>query len=120
MQQLINNMNNIFLAIICVFIIAIGQIFFKLDAIEFDKTQNIFDVKVILFFLIPILLYGLSSILWVLALQKSSLSKIYPIMALAFVLVPLGSFFIFNEKLNFQYFCGLFLIIFGIILVVKT
>jgi drug/metabolite transporter (DMT)-like permease len=112
--------SNYFLPIVCVVIIAIGQIFFKLDALELQKTGNFFNFKVVLFFLIAIILYGLSSLLWVIALQKFSLSKIYPIMALAFILVPLASFFIFHEKLSLQYFCGLFLIISGIFLIANS
>ena len=104
----------------CVLIVAIGQIFFKLAAIELQKTGDFFNFRTLLFFLIPIFLFGLSSILWVIALKKFKLSTIYPISALAFVLVPLGSFFILDEKLSLQYMCGLIFILCGIILIAKS
>jgi len=113
-------MTNYFLPFFCVLIVAIGQIFFKLDALELQKTGNFLNFRVLLFFLIPIFLYGFSSFLWVIALTKHKLSTIYPISALAFILVPLGSFFILDEKLSLQYFSGLFFILCGIILIAKA
>jgi drug/metabolite transporter (DMT)-like permease len=64
-------------------------------------------------------LYAIITIAWVWVLQKVELGKAYPFMALAFVLVPLGSHFIFGERFNPQYFAGVALIIIGIVIVVK-
>jgi len=53
-------------------------------------------------------------------LQKSDLGRIYPLMALAFVLVPIGSYLFFQERFNPQYFVGVTLIIGGIIVAVRS
>ncbi|WP_426178645.1 EamA family transporter [Pseudomonas sp. TWRC1-2] len=65
-------------------------------------------------------LYGLTTILWVYVLQRADLGKIYPLMALAFVIVPIGSHFVFGERFQAQYFVGVALIIGGIIVAVKS
>ena len=41
-------------------------------------------------------------------------------MALAFILVPLGSYFIFGEKFQLQYYLGVLIIITGIVITLKA
>jgi drug/metabolite transporter (DMT)-like permease len=50
---------------------------------------------------------------WV--LQRAELGRLYPVMALAFALVPIGSYFAFNERFQPQYLMGGVMIIAGII-----
>ncbi|MDB6047652.1 MAG: 4-amino-4-deoxy-L-arabinose-phospho-UDP flippase [Pseudomonas sp.] len=108
------------LAIVCVVGIACGQILFKLSAASLQKSGSWLDPRFIGILLLAFLLYGLTTLLWVYVLQKSELGKIYPLMALAFVLVPIASHFIFGERFEAQYFLGVALIIAGIIVAVRT
>jgi drug/metabolite transporter (DMT)-like permease len=55
-----------------------------------------------------------------LVLQKIELGRVYPLMAMAFVLVTLGSHFIFGERFQPQYFVGVALIMIGIVVTVKA
>jgi drug/metabolite transporter (DMT)-like permease len=41
-------------------------------------------------------------------------------MALAFILVPIGSHFVFGERFQLQYFVGVALIMIGIVVTVKA
>ncbi|WP_459200419.1 EamA family transporter, partial [Pseudomonas tremae] len=65
-------------------------------------------------------LYGITTLAWVWVLQKIELGKVYPLMALAFVLVPIGSHFFFGERFQPQYFLGVAIIIIGILIAVRA
>ncbi|PBI78644.1 4-amino-4-deoxy-L-arabinose-phospho-UDP flippase [Rahnella victoriana] len=107
-------------AFICVLGIAVGQILFKLSAIELHKTGSIFAQSTLIMMISAFALYGLTTLAWIWVLQKIDLGKAYPLMAFAFVLVPIGSYLILGEKFNQQYFIGVSLIIVGIILAVRA
>ncbi len=109
-----------FIAILCVLGIAIGQILFKLSATSWQRTGNLFDIQTITILFFALALYGLATIAWVWVLQKIELGRVYPLMALAFVLVPLGSHLFLGERFQFQYFLGVTLIMVGIILAVRA
>lgn len=107
-------------AILCVVALALGQILFKLSATFLSESGTFFSFKPAALFLAAIFLYGIASIAWVFILQKVELGRVYPVMAMAFVLVPLGSHFIFDERFNFQYFIGVAIIIVGILISVRA
>ena len=108
------------LAIACVVGIAIGQLLFKFGAATLKNSGSIFDPKTFMVLSFSIGLYGLVTILWIYVLQRLELGKVYPLMALAFVLVPIGSYFLFGERFQPQYFVGLFLILLGCIVIAKA
>ena len=103
------------LAILCVIGLALGQIFFKYSAKNLKLDEPYYGVSSLIYLFIAFALYGIVSILWVFILRKIELGKIYPIMALAFVFVPLGSYIAFSEIFNSRYWVGVCIIIVGII-----
>lgn len=109
-----------FIALICVVGIACGQILFKLSAISLKKTGSLFDPSTLLLLFSSFALYGVMTIAWIWVLQKAELGKVYPLMALAFVIVPIGSHFIFGERFHLQYFVGVVLIMSGIIVAIRS
>lgn len=109
-----------FVTLLCVIGIATGQILFKLTAQAWAETGSIFASKTIVVLGMALVLYGITTIAWVWVLQKLDLGRAYPFMALAFVLVPIGSYFIFGEKFNLQYMIGSFLVVVGIIVAVRA
>lgn len=109
----------LFMALVCVGGIAVGQILFKLCA-ESYRILGPLDVKTLTLFSFAIVLYGLTTLLWIWVLQRSALGKIYPLMALAFILVPIGSYFFLGEKFSTQYMLGVLLIAAGIVLAVRS
>lgn len=105
-------------ALLCVLFIATGQILFKLAALKMNDGGGQ-SLKLGLFILLSALfVYGLTTIGWVYVLKNLELSKAYPIMALSFVLVPLGCHFVLNETLSFAYCVGVLLIVVGVIVTV--
>ncbi|MDE9566245.1 hypothetical protein KKI93_19925 [Xenorhabdus bovienii] len=109
-----------FIALLCVLGIAVGQILFKLSSIELHKTGSIFSASTLAMIFAAFALYGITTIAWIWVLQKIELGKAYPLMAFAFILVPIGSYLFLGEKFNYQYFIGVFLIITGIIFAVRS
>ena len=107
-------------AVLCVVGLAIGQILFKVSAMSLSETGSFFAPKTAVTLFSAMALYAITSIAWVWVLQKVELGRVYPLMALAFVLVPLGSHFIFGERFQPQYFAGVALIIIGIVIAVKS
>jgi drug/metabolite transporter (DMT)-like permease len=109
-----------FIALICVVGIACGQILFKLSAASLKRTGSLFDPSTLLLLASSFALYGVMTIAWIWVLQKAELGKVYPLMALAFVIVPLGSHLMFGERFQPQYFVGVGLIMIGIIVAVRS
>jgi drug/metabolite transporter (DMT)-like permease len=107
-------------AVLCVIGLAIGQILFKVSATSLSETGSFFALKTAATLLAAMVLYGITSIAWVWVLQKIELGRVYPLMALAFILVPLGSHFVFGERFQPQYFAGITLIMIGIVVAVKA
>jgi drug/metabolite transporter (DMT)-like permease len=104
----------------CVVCIAIGQILFKLTSVQLQKSGTYFDPSTATLLFSALALYGLTTLGWIWVLQKIPLGRAYPLMALAFVLVPLASYFIFNERYSLQYIVGMVLIVLGICLTVGS
>lgn len=103
-------------ALTCVLGISIGQILFKITAQVWHKSGNPFDPVMLGWLFSALALYGITTIGWVWVLQKADLGKIYPLMALAFVLVPIGSHLMFGERFHIQYFVGVATIMAGIVI----
>ncbi|KAB2904942.1 MAG: 4-amino-4-deoxy-L-arabinose-phospho-UDP flippase [Burkholderiaceae bacterium] len=108
------------LALVCVAGIAAGQVMFKYSAIALNQAGSIFEIRPMMFFGATMALYGVTSIGWVLILRHAELGKIYPIMALAFVFVPLASHWLFGERYSPGYFIGSALIATGIICIFSS
>ncbi len=104
-------------AISCVLAIATGQVLFKKLAIIYSFTKTVLTLQFIGVGLVAALIYIGATIGWVWLLQFVQLSRVYPYVALSFVVVPLASVVMFGDKLNLQYAIGVILIIAGVILI---
>ena len=109
-----------FVAIMCVVGIAVGQVLFKLSAISLQRTGSFLDPRTLGVLTVAVALYGATTIAWVWVLQKVELGRVYPLMALAFALVPIGSNVFLGERFHPQYFVGVAMIVTGIVIAVKA
>jgi len=103
------------LSFICVVGMASGQILFKMSAVSFEKSGNIFSIEALMTLTGAMILYAFVSVLWVWVLRYVELGKVYPLMSFAFILVPIASHYVFNELFSAQYFIGVLIIMAGII-----
>ncbi|WP_326902116.1 hypothetical protein P8F81_07840 [Kosakonia cowanii] len=108
------------ITIACVIGIAVGQILFKLSSSALNKSGSLFSFETLVILVPALALYGITTLAWIWVLQKIELGKAYPFMALAFVLVPVGSHFLLGERFNLTYFFGVALIMVGIIITLRS
>lgn len=99
-------------------IVVVGQLTFKRVAQGLDGIAGIGSILRHLaidpWFIAALALYGGATLLWILALRETPLSRAYMFVALAIALVPIGAAIFFQESLSPRYYFGLFLVIAGI------
>jgi len=95
--------------------LAVGQILFKSAAMQWHKYSTLIAAQAIIRLVPALIIYALATIAWIWVLQKVSLNVAYPYMALAFVIVPLGSYIFLGETAGLGYWIGSFLIVAGVI-----
>lgn len=101
-----------------VVLIAVGQILFKLTAQRITGRSgmaSLVDTSVLVPFCIALCIYGLATLLWILALRDLPLARGYFLMSLSFVIVPLISAVVFSEHLTMGFALGGALIMAGIV-----
>jgi drug/metabolite transporter (DMT)-like permease len=104
---------SVLLVFCCTLIGAAAQVFFKLGANAIDRPS---PAEVLLN---PALmggycLYGISTMLLVLALRRGQLSLLYPVISLTYVWVTILSVLIFSESLNAYKAVGLTVVVAGV------
>lgn len=96
---------SILLVILFTFIVTVAQLLMKKGAIG-----GFFNFY--LFF--GLALYGIGTIIFIIALKNGELSVLYPIISLGFVWVAITSFIFFNELFTLNKIIGISLIILGV------
>ncbi len=107
---------SITLAVLSSICAAIGQIGLKFGSMKLSKKMNELMENHAL--LAGLLFYGLSTILFVVALRGYQLTVLYPIASLNYVFVNILSVKYLDEKMNKYKWIGVFLIICGITIIV--
>lgn len=110
----------ILLILATVVLLSIGQIVFKMAAVQISFVPekliySFWNVKLI----IALLIYAVATLTWLLALKSVPLRLAYPFAALAFFIVPLLSHYWLNEAIGWNTFAGALLILCGVILSVS-
>lgn len=105
-----------FLLLTTPILISIGQVLFKLSSKNIDHLDAPWKIVFDKMFILALIVYGLSTVMYVFALKYVPLSKAYMFMSLAFILVPICCYCFLCEPINLQYIIGLVLIITGVIL----
>jgi drug/metabolite transporter (DMT)-like permease len=111
------NTKEFLVAFLCVTSISVGQILFKIIASQINDQQSILSFRIAYLSFAAITLYVGATVGWIGLLRTVSLSHAYPVMALAFVIVPVGSWLVFGERISLLYFVGTLLIAIGIVIV---
>jgi drug/metabolite transporter (DMT)-like permease len=97
--------------------IATGQILFKRAASQITPGAGsswLIEVARLPTMWVAVALYAGATLLWVRILTTVPLSRAYPFVALAFVLVPAAGYLFFHESINFRYALGTALIVIGV------
>lgn len=107
-------------AIACVVLIATGQIIFKTAADAGVSAGTFFAPRPIVIAVIALAVYGVASVFWMLLLQHAPISRVYPFMGLAFVIVPIAAHLVFGESIGVGYMIGSVLIAVGVVIAVSN
>lgn len=107
-------------ALACVMGLAIGQLLFKLSALSVKNGADLLSLPAAGALLGAMALYAVTSVAWVWVLRHVELGRVYPLMALAFVAVPIGSHLVFGERFSSQYYIGVALIVLGIVVAIRS
>ena len=104
-----------FYLLLCVSGMSVGQLLFKKAALSMPvfSLPEIFKNS---WFLLAIGLYGITTLGWVWILRFIPLSLAYPMMSLAFVLVPMLAWRVWGEPLHWRTWAGSGLIVAGVAL----
>jgi len=114
--------------LLAVFAVSIGQILLKyglnkLGGVSYS-LQTLYPTLYSLItspaIVIGALLFGLSSLLWLLAISEADLSYAYPLLGLGYAVVAVLSWLFFHEALSTLRFIGVFIITAGVILMARS
>ena len=109
---------HISMALVVVALLAIGQVLFKsvADSVRPEQTSvaAVFGFIQNPLFLGAIVIYAVATVAWIFVLTQTPLNVAYPIMALAFVLVPVLSMIILGESISPKTIIGSLIIVSGI------
>lgn len=112
----------VLLTLVCVSFLVIGQLLFKRAAGQW-RVEGLSLVTLTTFFtptlIAAVLLYGVTTVLWVLVLKHVPLALALPFNALVFIAAPVAAHFLFGESLSPNTFIGGALIIAGVFVAVR-
>lgn len=116
-------LNVLLMLLVSIVLGACGQLMFKGAARQLPPFAELgLGRLLVVMFTTPLILGGftsffISSVLWILALRTINLSIAYPLVALSYVIIFLGSYFLFQEPLSYRHWLGALLIVGGILLI---
>lgn len=110
------------LTLLCVALIAAGQILFKvaaaqwrIDGWSWTTLRGFLSPAMVL----ALIVYGVTTVLWVFILRSVPLASAFPLYALVFVLVPVTAHFVLGEPWSWNALIGALVIMLGVIIAVR-
>ncbi|ABZ83068.1 small multidrug resistance transmembrane protein, putative [Heliomicrobium modesticaldum Ice1] len=119
----------IYLILLAVALGAVGQVLLKMGANRLDiRTGPILEVApqvIVQMLKNPLLLggllvFGVSSLLWIVSVSKVQLSLAYPLVSLGYVIVLFASWAFLGEPVNMIRIGGVLVICFGVVMVAQS
>lgn len=104
------------LTLVCVGGIAAGQILFRLAAERIDGQRLVMSLFTNIWLWVALTVYGLATLLWIHVLRTAPLNRVYPLFALAFVVVPIIEHWVWQQPLRWQSWAGGLIIALGVAL----
>jgi small multidrug resistance pump len=98
---------------------SVGMILIKKDSekIGFNIDSGSISIQLSLRFIIGLLLYIISFLLWIIILREFKITYISPIVyGLVFVLISILSYFLLNDRIEIRNIIGFILIFLGVLI----
>ncbi len=110
----------------CIILGSIGQILLKkgLNAVGGIEASELISTKLFTVLFNPLVFlglvfYGVSMILWLVALSKHDVSAIYPLVSFGYVLTAIFAMIFLKEVVTINKWMGIFLVVMGAFLILK-
>ena len=100
----------------CVLLLASGQLVFKSAADAGVEAGTFLSIRPLAITFVALSIYGVASVLWILLLQHAPISRVYPFMGLAFVIVPVLAHFVLGDTLGVRNLLGGVVIAAGVVI----
>jgi drug/metabolite transporter (DMT)-like permease len=115
-------MNNVGIILMSVTFAAVGQVSWKVGMDFIGPVTDLRPSDFISIFLDPyvffgLIMYGLGTIFWLIALSRMELSFLYPFISLTYILVLALSYLVLKESIGLNKMVGTVLIISGLLLI---
>jgi len=119
---------NFTLVLVGVLLNAVAQLLIKsgtnvLGKFSFEQGKLVllaFNVITEYHIILGLFCYVISVGIWIVALSKLEVSVAYPMLSIGYLVNALAAWYLFGEALSMQKIAGIFIIIFGVILVAKS
>ena len=95
---------------------AIGQLNFKLGSD--NLSLKIRDLLRNRYLFIGVILYGISTVMFIVSLKGGELSVLYPLVATSYIWTTLLAKKVLNEKINVYKWAGVAMIILGVVFII--
>lgn len=105
---------DVVLTLACVLGIAAGQLLFKRAAETWPSPFSVFALARNPWLLTALTVYAVATLGWIYVLRSAPLSVAYPLFALAFLIVPLLSWWLFGDVMRWNQWLGGAIIIVGV------
>lgn len=104
--------NQIMLILLTVMLLSVGQVLFKLAAMDMKNidVSSLLQPKLIL----ALFIYGIATVLWIAVLRHTPLRIAYPFVGLVFLIVPVLSWFWMDEQISLNTIVGGAAILIGV------
>lgn len=118
------NLQSIGLVLLSVAFGAVGQLVLKaamnhLGGLQFS-VDTLLKMATSPLLLLGIAIFGISTLLWLLALTKADLSFAYPFLSLTYIAVLIGGALLFHERVTLSRVLGFAVIVTGVWIVARS
>ena len=120
-----DHMNVLLIILVGILFASLGQVFWKIgmNAIGSINTLTVSDTVSIfsnIYIFLGLVMYGLGTICWLIALSQKDLSYVYPFISLTFIIVLFLSYFVLKEQVSTARIVGTIVIILGLMIIVRN
>ena len=117
-------MNTIIIILIGILFASLGQVFWKIGMNSIGAIDNFSISGIVSMFFNPLvvmglIMYGLSTVFWLVALSQKDLSYVYPFISLTFIIVLFLSYFVLKEQMGTARIVGTIIIVGGLMIIVR-
>lgn len=106
---------------VVILLMSFAQVSYKLAALNINEYDNlVLGILFNVWFYVSVFISAIALGAWLVVIRYIPLSTAYPYQSLVYILTPVLSWLVFDEIVGPSYVLGLVLIIFGLMIVLKS